>query len=172
MSIKFFSARYDAFLERDFISKKSSRSKVDLEEIQDSTNELEHEQLDVEQTPQMPVVPQLEIALEMQEPRSSTRVHREPKRLNLSLIYQDEVLLVENDEQLTYNEVVASPDFEKWIEAMKSEMDSMYTNQVWDLVDAPVKVMPIGYKWVFKTMTDMDRNVNTCNVRLVFNGFT
>ena len=28
-------------------------------------------------------------------------------------------------------------DSVKWLEAMKSEIDSMYQNQVWDLVDAP-----------------------------------
>ena len=54
---KVFIARYATFLEREFISKESSGSKVDLGEIEDSTNELEHEQLDVEQTPQGLVVP-------------------------------------------------------------------------------------------------------------------
>ena len=30
-----------------------------------------------------------------------------------------------------------SPDFAKWLEAMKSEMGSMYENKVWTLVDLP-----------------------------------
>ena len=30
-----------------------------------------------------------------------------------------------------------SPDFEKWLEAIKSEMQSMYDNQVWTLIDPP-----------------------------------
>ena len=36
-----------------------------------------------------------------------------------------------------------------WQEAMKSEMDSMYTNQVWAPVDASEGVKPIVWKWVF-----------------------
>mgnify|MGYP005826016419 CR=1 FL=1 len=30
-----------------------------------------------------------------------------------------------------------SPDSAKWLEAMKSEMGSMYENKVWTLVDLP-----------------------------------
>ena len=45
---------------------------------------------------------------------------------------------------------VMSSDFYKWLNTMKSEMDSMYTNQVWTMVDAPEGVTPIGCKWVFK----------------------
>ncbi|KAI5334756.1 hypothetical protein L3X38_024889 [Prunus dulcis] len=33
---------------------------------------------------------------------------------------------------------------------MKSEMDSMYANQVWTLVDPPKSIVPIGNKWVIK----------------------
>ena len=35
-----------------------------------------------------------------------------------------------------------SNDFDKWLNVIKSEMDSMYTNQVWTLVDAPESVTP------------------------------
>ena len=39
---------------------------------------------------------------------------------------------------------------DKWLEAIKSEVDSVMTNQVWTLVDLPEGVTPIGYKWIFK----------------------
>jgi hypothetical protein len=29
------------------------------------------------------------------------------------------------------------PEFERWLEAMRSEMESMRDNQVWNLVDPP-----------------------------------
>ncbi|PKI73152.1 hypothetical protein CRG98_006439 [Punica granatum] len=54
---------------------------------------------------------------------------------------------------------------------MRSEMESMYTNQVWTLVDPPEGVKPIGCKWVFKKKTDMDGNVITFKGRLVAKGF-
>ncbi|KAL0361561.1 UNVERIFIED_CONTAM: Retrovirus-related Pol polyprotein from transposon TNT 1-94 [Sesamum radiatum] len=41
-------------------------------------------------------------------------------------------------------------DSDKWLEAMKSEMDSMGSNQVWTLVDPPKGARPVGCKWVYK----------------------
>ena len=55
---------------------------------------------------------------------------------------------------------------------MKSEMDSMYQNNVWTLVDPPDGTKPAGCKWVFKKKTDMDGNVSTYKARLVAKGFT
>ncbi|PKI53823.1 hypothetical protein CRG98_025782 [Punica granatum] len=39
---------------------------------------------------------------------------------------------------------------------MKSEMDSMSKNQVWDLVDPPEGIILIGNKWVFKRKIGVD----------------
>ena len=54
---------------------------------------------------------------------------------------------------------------------MKSKMDSMYTNQVWTLVDPPKWIKPIGCKWIFKKKTDMESNVITYKARLVAKGY-
>ena len=54
---------------------------------------------------------------------------------------------------------------------MQSEMDSMYENQVWDLVPAPEGVKPIGCKWVFRKKTDMEGKVVTYKARLVAKGY-
>ena len=43
-----------------------------------------------------------------------------------------------------------SLDSEKWLQVMKSEMKSMYDNQVWNLVDPPEGAKVIGCKWVHK----------------------
>ncbi|KAK8608943.1 hypothetical protein V6N13_025253 [Hibiscus sabdariffa] len=75
------------------------------------------------------------------------------------------------DEPKTYQEAVSSPDSEKWLEAMRSEMDSMSNNQVWTLVEPPEGIKSIGCKWVFKKKTDMDGNVHTYKGRLVAKGF-
>ena len=48
-----------------------------------------------------------------------------------------EVILLDYDEPMNYEEAMMSPDFTKWPEAMKSEMGSMYENKVWTLVDLP-----------------------------------
>ncbi len=38
-------------------------------------------------------------------------------------------------------------------------MDSMSKNQVWDLVDPPEGIVPIGNKWVFKRKIGSDGKV-------------
>src|SRR3954470_17513882 len=44
------------------------------------------------------------------------------------------VMLVDNtDDPDTYEEAMMTPDSNKWQEAMKSEIGSMYENQVWTL---------------------------------------
>ncbi|KAL0427445.1 UNVERIFIED_CONTAM: hypothetical protein Slati_2919300 [Sesamum latifolium] len=47
-------------------------------------------------------------------------------------------------------------DSDKWLEAMRSEMDSMGSNQVWTLVDPPKGVRPVGCKWVYKRKLKAD----------------
>ncbi|KAL0411620.1 UNVERIFIED_CONTAM: hypothetical protein Slati_3751700 [Sesamum latifolium] len=61
---------------------------------------------------------------------------------------------------------------DKWLEAMKSEMDSMGSNQVWTLVDPPKGVRPVGCKWVYKRKLRADGNVTTFKARLVAKGYT
>ncbi|KAK1680078.1 hypothetical protein QYE76_040926 [Lolium multiflorum] len=64
-----------------------------------------------------------------------------------------------------------SPDSNKWQEAMKSEMGSMYDNQVWTLVDLPDSRKAVENKWIFKRKTDVDGNVTVYKARLVAKGF-
>ena len=48
-----------------------------------------------------------------------------------------DVLLIEDDEYTNYEESLNSLESDKWFIGMKSEIDSIYTNQVWTLVDPP-----------------------------------
>ena len=81
------------------------------------------------------------------------------------------VLLLDNDEPLTYAEAMVDPDSELWLEAMRSELKSMDDNQVWNLVDLPNGARTIECKWIFKKKTDMDGNVQIHKARLVAKGF-
>ncbi|KAK8515201.1 hypothetical protein V6N12_019249 [Hibiscus sabdariffa] len=109
--------------------------------------------------------------LETQPLRRSTRERHEPERYEFLVTTHGDVILVDHDEPKTYQEAVASPDSEKWLEAMRSEMDSMSENQVWTLVEPPEGIKLIGCKWVFKKKTDMDGNEQTYKGRLVAKGF-
>ena len=46
-------------------------------------------------------------------------------------------MLQDHDKPTNYEEAMMSPDSAKWLEAMKSEIESMYENKVWNLVDLP-----------------------------------
>ena len=48
-----------------------------------------------------------------------------------------EVMLLDHDEPTNYEEAMMSPDSAKWLEAMKSEMRSIYEKKVWTLIDLP-----------------------------------
>ncbi|PKI30949.1 hypothetical protein CRG98_048660, partial [Punica granatum] len=54
---------------------------------------------------------------------------------------------------------------------MKSEIDSMRENQVWDLVDLPEGIVLIGNELVFKRKIGADGKVETYKARLVAKGY-
>ena len=51
-------------------------------------------------------------------------------------------------------------------------MESMYSNKVWELVEAPNGVKPIGCKWIYKRKKGVDGRVETFKVRLVAKQYT
>ena len=87
------------------------------------------------------------------KPRRSTRVRSAPEWYGNPVI---EVMLLHHDEPTNYEEAMMSPDFTKWLEAMKSEMGSMYENKVWTLVDLPDDRQAIENKWIFKRKTNTE----------------
>ena len=48
----------------------------------------------------------------------------------------------------SYEEAMADSDSSHWAKAMKIEMEFMDSNQVWELVEPPANIKPIGCKWV------------------------
>ena len=82
-----------------------------------------------------------------------------------------EILLLDNDEPATYEDAMVDPDSEKWLSAMRSEIESIGDNQVWNLVDPPDGVKTIECKWIYKKKIDMDGNFHVHKARLVAKGF-
>ncbi|KAK8506813.1 hypothetical protein V6N12_000384 [Hibiscus sabdariffa] len=99
---------------------------IELKEVQ---QQQVHEP-EVEETPQ--VVEENLTDLEEQPLRRSTRERHEPERYGFLVTTHGDVILVDQDEPKTYQEAVSSPDSEKWLEAMRSEMDSMSENQTYN----------------------------------------
>ena len=68
-------------------------------------------------------------------------------------------MLLDHDEPTNYEEAMMSPDSAKWLEAMKSEIGSMYENKVWTLIDLLDDQQAMLNKWIFKRKTDTDSSV-------------
>ena len=102
------------------------------------------------------------------EPRRLTKVTSTPEWYGNPVL---EVMLLDHDKPTNYEEAMMSPDSVKWLEAMKSEMGSMYENKVWTLVELPDDRQAIENKWIFKRKTDTDSSVTIYKARLVVKGF-
>ncbi|KAL4280887.1 hypothetical protein GQ457_03G017760 [Hibiscus cannabinus] len=162
---KVFVARTGVFLEKEFLTNSGKGRNNELKEVQQQ-QDIEPEVEEISQ-----VVEENPTDLETQPLRRSTRERHEPERYGFLITTHGDVILVDQDEPKTLQEAVASSESEKWLEAMRSEMDSMSDNQVWTLVEPPEGIKPIGCKWVFKKKTDIDGNVQTYKGRLVAKGF-
>lgn len=164
---KVFVARNGVFLEKEFLKDEKSRQKVYLEEVRD-------EPMGQDLTSDASVAEQVDepvAAEETPQPRRSERACRATNRMNLLVTGERDILVLDNDDPLTYTEAMMGPDSEKWQSAMRSEIDSMGDNQVWNLVDPPDGVRPIESKWIYKKKRDMDGNVHVYKARLVTKGF-
>ncbi|RVW80008.1 Retrovirus-related Pol polyprotein from transposon TNT 1-94 [Vitis vinifera] len=114
-----------------------------------------------------------------QEPQVQVSLKRSTREMR-STISDDYVVYLQEhefdmgleDDPISVSQVKQSSNSEKWIKAMKNEMKSMKDNGVWDLVELPEGVKPIGYKWIFKTKRDSKGNIVRYKARLVAKGFT
>jgi hypothetical protein len=172
---KIFVAKNGSFLEKEFLSKEVTGRKVELDEVIVPSLELENSSSQ-KSVPVMPT-PISEEANDddhetsdqaTTEPRRLTRVRSAPEWYGNPVL---KVMLLDHDEPTNYEEAMMSPDSAKWLEAMKSEMGSMYENKVWTLVDLPDDRQAIENKWIFKRKTDADGSVTIYKARLVTKGF-
>ena len=82
-----------------------------------------------------------------------------------------EVMLLDHDEPTNYEEAMMSRDSDKWLEAMKSEIGSIYENNIWTLIDLLDDRRAIENKWIFKRKTDADSSVTIYKARIVAKRF-
>jgi hypothetical protein len=149
-------ARNSVFLEKEFLNREKSGQKVYLEEVQDET-------ISEDSTSDANVAEQVDAPVAQED----TPQPRRSARLRVAR----NILLLDNDEPATYAEAMVDPDSKKWQSTMRSKIESMKDNRVWNLVDPPEGVKAIECKWIFKKKKDMDGNVHIYKARLVAKGF-
>lgn len=90
----------------------------------------------------------------------------------LSLSDEDEeassLVLYATLDPITFEEAAGS---EKWLEAMKLEIQAIEKNETWELVELPAGAKKIGVKWVFKTKLNELGEVDKHKARLVAKGY-
>lgn len=75
-------------------------------------------------------------------------------------------------EPQSYKEAMASSEASKWQVAMDKEMNSLYKQEVWELVPLPKGAKAISTRWVFRVKLDEHGNVDKYKARLVVKGFS
>jgi hypothetical protein len=75
------------------------------------------------------------------------------------------------DEPVTVQEAMESPNALEWKKAMNAELESIKKNEVYTLTKLPEGRKAIGSKWVFKVKRDAEGKVERFKARLVAKGY-
>ena len=135
---------------------------VDIQvEPEQPENQIQNDQEDLPVEPQQP----------MELRRSGRMTHKPSRYLLLGELYQA-ITIDSEEDPVNYKEALEDVDAQEWFKAMGREMESMYSNSVWSLVEALKGVKPIGRKWIYKRKRRPDGKVETFEARLVAKGYT
>ncbi|GKE41799.1 retrotransposon protein, putative, ty1-copia subclass [Tanacetum coccineum] len=103
--------------------------------------------------------------------RRFARIPQAPDRYGF-YVDVDECELADLNEPSNYKAALSDPEYDKWLKAINTEMQSMKDNKVWILVELPPNGRTIRIKWLFKNKTDMNGNVHTFKACLVAKRYT
>ena len=77
-----------------------------------------------------------------------------------------------DDTPTSIAEAYESIDTDDWKEAVRSEMDLIFSNETQELSELPFGCKPVGCKWVFKKKVRPDGTIDKYKARLVAKGYT
>ena len=121
---KIFVAKNGSFLEKEFLSKEISGRKVELDEVLPLEPENGATQ---ENVPEVPAPTREEVNDDDHETsyQVTTKLRRSTRTCSAPEWYGNhvlEVMLLDQGEPTNYEEAMMSPDSDRWLEAMKSEI--------------------------------------------------
>ena len=82
------------------------------------------------------------------------------------MVYLQELendLSIDND-LVSFLEAINGDNSNKWLDVMKDELKSMAHNDVWDIEELQEGCKKVGCKWVFKTKSDSQGNIQPYKV--------
>ena len=112
-----------------------------------------------------------EEGIEIRSPPRQPPPRRSDRERRPTDFYGDRVHLTIHQEPTSFNEARSSPEKDQWSRAMDREMESLRTNEVWELTTLPPGKRAVGSKWVYKVKTGRDGAVERYKARLVAQGF-
>ena len=107
----------------------------------------------------------------MELQHSGRTTHKPSRYLLLGESYQA-ITIDSEEDPVNYKEALEDVEAQEWLKAMDREMESMYSNSVWSLVEEPKWVKPIECKWIYKRKRRPYGKVETFKARLVAKGYT
>ncbi|KAI3819532.1 hypothetical protein L1987_13373 [Smallanthus sonchifolius] len=161
-----FIKRIATLLEKELLTRGIGDNRVDMDEIQEPQTESSVQHVSAETESR-----NVQDSTVTQAVHRSARDRHEPDRY-IGIHQIDDILIVDQAEPTSYKSAILDSESKKWLEAMDAEIQSMYDNHVWDLVDLHPKSQTVGSNWIFKKKIEMDGNVETFKARLVVKGFT
>ena len=91
--------------------------------------------------------------------------------MKILIMLENNINNADDDEPLLPKEVITSPHWPKWLEAMLSELNSHKENGTWDLVNAPSDCKVLTGRWVFKLKKDCLGNILKYKAQWVVHGY-
>ena len=129
---KVFVSNRTVFLEKEFLGEGTNASKIELDEVR-SVEEPTQSSKPIESDL---IRSNLEPIIEISLRRSGRVLHQSDRYYSFLIRNNNPVKLDENNnDPIIYMDTMQRADSNKWLEAMKSEMESMKVNNVWTLVD-------------------------------------
>jgi hypothetical protein len=170
------------FIENEYPSMGEVNKDLELYELMDQEGDtpcslVENEE-EISQSPKdngsdLPPSGSTPLEKDSQEPQLRRSEHGKIPRRHFEI--EGDVFMVapqDDDEPRSYHKAIASPTSNEWMKAMNEEIESMRTNQVWDLVDLPPGRKAIGNKWVLKIKRKADGSIERYKARLVAKVYT
>lgn len=99
--------------------------------------------------------------------RTTAQKAREKAKENGAEHGRDMAYGVREVDPKNYGQAVKCDQRDKWMVAMAEELQALEENGVWMVVVPPNKSHVLHTKWVYKTKTDADKNIERSKARLV-----